>query len=317
MARSGGLPYANEIFDYFPRGEPMLTANQPLPGGELPPVKTVKRGKQGAALRDNSKRPTQPPLRRISLESNASGSSEPSEKDVKKRVKVAREPVCLAGMARKWDVPFETVKTCSELFRRNAEPLNANNSDDILKVGRIGPKNLGSLVCSMAGVNSLDELSDETGEESMISDGYLNFEEFVAWYNRRAFSDYFNLSKESRECRHVAEALGIPVAEAERCQRLFAKFDSDGNDYLDFKEFSAFVNSLVGKKFDSRNSYEVPESRVTHVWKQCDSDGSGHVTFKEFATFCSKRFEPGSFDLGDSLSDSFYHVRKSCLITGR
>lgn len=162
------------------------------------------------------------------------------------------------------------------------------------------------MLCTLTEVSSLEELPAETVEEAMRvgdvdGDCYLDFKEFVAWYNQRAFSSYVSLSKEGRECRDVAHRLGMPVSDADHCKYLFDKFDRDQNKYLDFNEFREFLNSLLGSRFDSRKKVDLPESRIVHFWQLCDLKGAGHVTFDEFAVFYSQHFEPDSFDPGESF----------------
>lgn len=201
-----------------------------------------------------------------------------------KHVRIAREPVCLAGMAMQWNLPLETVKASSELFRMHAE----SSGGEILKDGRLSPAAFSQLVCTLAGVSNLEELCNETSEDGMIPDDYMNFEDFAAWYHRRAFSNYVNLPKDGRQCRDVALALGIPMAEAEHCKHIFDKFDFNQDGRLDEREFASFVSTLYGHwSFDSRKNYDLPESRIHQMWQQCNHNGTPTVSFKEFAAFYS------------------------------
>jgi len=192
----------------------------------------------------------------------------------------------LAEMALRWDLPLDTLKSSSELFKLHA----ICERGEVLRDGKLPSSALKTVVCALADVSSLDELPPDSVTEILKtadtnSDGTLDFKEFATWYHQREFCECITLSKGDRQCRDIAYLLDMPVFEIENAKKLFDKFDGNGNAYLDYKEFHDFVNSLLGHRFDSRKTRELPESRIAHFWQLCDLKGHGHVEFTEFAAF--------------------------------
>jgi len=314
----------HRLLHYFPEKNSTLSLTRPLTS---PAAVVLPMSRQTSALAGSQRNSPRPPLKaRTSprppsktpvLKARASFvSSVGTDSDEGEAQPSARGFTCLATLALRWKIPLDTVKASSELFKEHAVmPSKKRATKDvfcILKEGVLHVDELKMVLCDMTECESLDELPEHAVQQMLqtttqTSDGSLDFEAFATWYHQRSFCEHCCLSKRERKGRDVAHQLGMPVAEAEHCKKLFDKFDVDGNGHLSYPEFRDFVNSLIGhRSADSRKQHDLPESRVQHFWKLCDLNGNGSVEFQEFAIFYKQHFDTDSFDPGET----FYNVKR-------
>lgn len=280
------------------------------PSKSLVPFQSIESFASSAGPRASSKMREQ--LRKTSIESASSNNEaavvqDVTESEATSRAPTKNAPCCLSFLARKTGVPLECLQAASELFSQFAE-LPAHTKDgDILTSGLLNVDSLTQVVCHLTGVEKRDLpealVCEVKAEADRNEDGVVDFKEFAHWYQRRAFMTYVTLTPEAMKTRLVSQSLGISSVDMDRYEKLFRKFDLNGNGTIDKAEFGKLINALMRVPSDMT----VPSDRVTHFWHECDQDGDGRVDFEEFVMFYINHFDSSS---EDPMSDFYKSIRR-------
>lgn len=138
----------------------------------------------------------------------------------------------------------------------------------------------------------------EVADMDLDTDGAVPFDEFVAWWRMRSMFMKFDKGNEGhltrKEVQAMSRELGIQIS--------VRSMDVDGDDCIDFAEYSAWWNMRHKfDKFDDDHSGELsyeeanllgaqilgPDAEVD--FKEMDDDNSGSVDFKEFTDWYKMR----------------------------
>lgn len=115
-----------------------------------------------------------------------------------------------------------------------------------------------------------------------VTEGEMEFPEFLAWYAKNRFLSNFLLNPAERRLRDLAQKYTIKFEEVENIKRHFDKEDTDGSGEISENEFAGVLHRIL----------KVPNGeRVAGIrmfWMQIDGDKSGSVSFEEFLQWWTK-----------------------------
>jgi len=218
-----------------------------------------------------------------------------------------KAPSDVADLAHRWDLPLATVTEASKLFSPSATLPGYDDEEDVLRDGYLNTDAMMNIVCRLANMSCVDDLSATPKEIMGIvdknMDGTVDFHEFTCWYHERAFLEYMNLTKAEIETRRVGSRLGISVADMDIYKANFDRFDCNRNGAIELDEFRELVHSLM--KVPA--GLQIPESRVLHFWQECNRGCSGRVDLGEFVAFYVKHFNP---DAPNPIEDYYKAIRR-------
>lgn len=219
-------------------------------------------------------------------------------------------------LATEWKIPFDMMKDAQSLFAefcRRPEPVPVAIYDPF-KDGLMDREDLTKLLCKLTKCRNPERLPEELLRDAMDTldrneGGCMNFEEFVMWFSKHAFTEALSLTFEQRDVRAVARKYNFSTAEVERCKQAFDLMDVNGSGDIDFPEFEKLVHQLLKVP----NGMELPASRVKQYWREADVSGNGTVEFEEFVVFYRKYFQDYQAAGASPIEDFYRGVRRTSL----
>lgn len=116
---------------------------------------------------------------------------------------------------------------------------------------------------------------------------------FLDWYKVAIFTTVASLRADQEKLAknssidQLCDKHGLQKTELDRIKKQFDKYDTDGSGNIEWDEFVAMMETLMGA-----GTGDIPIKRLTGFWKEIDRDGSGEVDFEEFVTWFLKYFHP-------------------------
>mmetsp|Transcript_10592 Transcript_10592/g.26943 ORF Transcript_10592/g.26943 Transcript_10592/m.26943 type:complete len:249 (-) Transcript_10592:22-768(-) len=105
---------------------------------------------------------------------------------------------------------------------------------------------------------------------SFLNRGRENEQSYIDVMRKKAARMHRNFAISLRRCGKTLPEI----------QRLFNKFDRDGNSFVSFHEYESAV------RFDLKLSkWDVSDSDLKVLWQYLDADGSGYLDVHEFVNF--------------------------------
>lgn len=180
------------------------------------------------------------------------------------------------SLARKYNFPLETIRTCMQDFKRynvsDTGSLNLNEFKEVVRDFCDIPKEEEVPIPIVQGIwKEVD---------TNISDAVC-FEEYVIWYMKNAFSQSSRLDPKERLIRSTAKRLNIDVFQVEDVYKTFAAVDCNGNGLIDESEFRKAFFKLIGVSNDSG----ISQNRMRQYWLEADANNNGGIGFEEFLTW--------------------------------
>jgi hypothetical protein len=139
------------------------------------------------------------------------------------------------------------------------------------------------------------------------------------------FDESLALSHEDREVRSMARNCDIPLDYAERVYDEFRRYASKRADSdrlaLMYDGFSRLLHAMITRSaanFSTSTqcdvSFDIPESRVHHMWHEVQQDTSGYVHFQSFLVWFYQMFHcspvaavsPHSHRQANTVTERFY-----------
>ena len=116
--------------------------------------------------------------------------------------------------------------------------------------------------------------------------------------NTNQLSKYLGISKCARGLETEDYNDDELAAEEEKLKTLYMKLDSDGNGYIDIKEFEKYINDL---------GLKMNEKEINLVFHQIDKNSSGGIDFNEFCDYLTGQVldEQGSRDDINAIRGAF------------
>lgn len=146
-----------------------------------------------------------------------------------------------------------------------------------------------------------------------------SFPEFLTWISEHAFSEALLLTAEQKSLRAKARELGVSIPLVENIKQLFDTYDIDSNNLLDYSEFQALFNKLMGNQsFDTmqavgnaareeaKNTGNLPDARCKSFWMMIEGNRNGEVDFNNFMHWYLRYFDKSGLPLGASPLEDYY-----------
>lgn len=180
-------------------------------------------------------------------------------------------------LARKYNFPLETIRTCMQDFKR----YNVSES------GTLNLKEFKEVVRDFCDIPKDEEVPIPIVQgvwkevDTNVSDAVC-FEEYVLWYMKSAFSSSLRLDPKERLIRSTAKRLDINVFQVEDVYKTFAAVDCNGNGLIDETEFRKAFFKLIGVSNDDAG---ISQNRMRQYWLEADANNNGGIGFEEFLTW--------------------------------